>query len=82
MGDGSSSKSNSSNHNTKQLRAIFILGTIIAGQEAGFSLPPAGGDRGWMKENMKGFERLAGEGDEEMREMIEEMGERGLLKDD
>lgn len=64
----------------KELRAVFILGSIIGGAEAGFPLPKAGEDQEWLQTHMKEFQRLAGQGDEEMKEMIEEIEERGLLK--
>lgn len=47
----------------------------------GFSLPVAGEDGKWIRENMKDFERLAGDGDEEMRDLVEEIGARGLLEE-
>lgn len=78
-----------SNNNSKksspedtQLRGIFILGTIIAGQEVGVSLPAAGEDRAWMRENMEKFKRLAKEGDKEIKEMLEEIEQRGLMKEE
>jgi len=76
--DGDSNSKSKSDE--KQLRGIFILGSLIAGQENGFALPPAGGDGAWIKENRREFERLAGEGDEDMKEMLEELGRRGMLK--
>lgn len=44
------------------------------------SLPAAGEDRAWMKENMEKFRRLVKEGDEEIKDMLEEIEERGLMK--
>jgi len=61
------------------LRSIILLGDIIGGQEAGFSLPPAGGDVKWFHENWAAFNQKAEEGDEEFQEMVEEVKARGLL---
>lgn len=58
--------------------ADVLLGAIVAGTEAGFSIPPAGGDKEWLKENMDAFRRKA-EGDEDFRDMVEEVEERGLV---
>jgi len=58
---------------------IFVLGDIVAGFEHGFTLPEAGGDKAWMKEHMGEFEQKAKEGNEEMKELVAEIKERGLL---
>jgi len=58
---------------------IFVLGDIVAGYEHGFSLPPAGGDKEWFRENMSAFEKKAAEGNVEMKELVEEIKERKLL---
>jgi hypothetical protein len=42
------------------LRGIFVLGDIITGWEAGFSIPPAGEDKAWLKRNMSGFQKIGG----------------------
>ncbi|KAK3174054.1 hypothetical protein OEA41_001298 [Lepraria neglecta] len=64
-----------------ELRAIFVLGTIIAGSEAGFELPPAGKDKMWLKENVTAFKAKADEGDEDFQDMLEEMRTRDDLKE-
>lgn len=61
------------------LRSCIVLGGMTAGYEAGFLLPPAGGDVQWMKENWEEFEMKAKAGDEEFQEMVDEVKERGLL---
>jgi len=58
---------------------IFVLGDIVAGFEHGFKIPEAGGDKAWMRENMPEFERKAREGNEDMKDLIEEIKTRGLL---
>jgi len=62
------------------LRTVFILGGLTAGWEAGFSIPPAGGDVAWLQEHMAEFEAKAEGGDEEFRDLVKEVKERGLLE--
>ncbi|KAK7723097.1 hypothetical protein SLS57_004654 [Botryosphaeria dothidea] len=60
------------------LDTIFILGTIIAGEEKGVMLPEAGKDAEWLRENWAEFERRAQSGDAEMKTLVAECKERGL----
>lgn len=62
------------------LRSLILLGDLIGGLEAGFTLPAAGEDGAWMKENWTAFNKKAEEGDEEFAEMVKEVEERGLLE--
>ncbi|KAK5117338.1 hypothetical protein LTR62_005955 [Meristemomyces frigidus] len=62
-----------------KLRSCILLGDLVYGTEAGFAFPQAGGDKQWLEENWEEFERRAGEGDEEMRGLVEEVKERGLV---
>ena len=64
---------------TKELHGVFILGDIVAGWENGFMVPPAGGDVEWLKKNMPAFEKLASEGSEEWKGVVEEVRERKLI---
>lgn len=66
---------NTPSHPSTRLRAIFVMGSILAGREIGFALPQAGEDRAWLEENAAEFSRLAGEGDEEMKELVKDMRE-------
>ena len=61
------------------LRSLVILGGIEAGIEAGFMLPKAGSDVQWLHENWEAFNEKAAAGDEEFREMVEEVKARGLM---
>lgn len=61
------------------LRSVIVIGGLIAGLEAGFILPQAGGDVAWLEENWEEFNRRADAGDEEMQGMVKEITERGLL---
>lgn len=56
-----------------------MLGAIVAGSEAGFSIPEAGKDAGWLKENLSKFQQKADDGDEDFADMIEEVKARGLI---
>ncbi|KAI6868473.1 hypothetical protein KC338_g3940 [Hortaea werneckii] len=61
------------------LRSIIICGEILGGMEAGFFLPPAGGDGGWIERNWDAFRERAGRGEEEFGELVREVRERGML---
>lgn len=63
-----------------ELRAIFVLGSLVAGAEAGFALPSAGEDGRWMKENRAEFQRRADEGDEDFVGLVEELRTRPCFK--
>ncbi|CAF9908803.1 hypothetical protein IMSHALPRED_007500 [Imshaugia aleurites] len=65
----------------RELRAVFVLGTIVAGSEAGFALPPAGEDKEWLKGNVKAFEKRAEAGDGEFADVLEEMRTREDLRE-
>ena len=68
-----------------QLHTIFILGDIVAGYEFGMTIPPAGQDRDWMKDNMSTFQQRARDEGEPfvgaMRESMKRMDleEEGML---
>ncbi|KAF2764905.1 hypothetical protein EJ03DRAFT_331436 [Teratosphaeria nubilosa] len=62
------------------LRSFIILGGLVGGVEAGFVLPPAGGDVKWLKENWDAFNKKAEEGDEDFVEMVREVKKRGLME--
>ena len=61
------------------LRSVIILGGMTAGLEAGFVLPPAGGDVQWMQDHWDEFQAKAQAGDEEFQDMVAEVKERNLL---
>ncbi|KAI6900707.1 hypothetical protein KC318_g8331 [Hortaea werneckii] len=63
------------------LRSIILCGEILGGMEAGFFLPPAGGDKGWIERNWEAFRERADRGEEEFRDLVREVEERGLLGD-
>lgn len=56
----------------RALHNVFLMEDIVAGAEQGFLLPVAGMDGEWARENMKAFEKRAGEGDESMKELVGE----------
>lgn len=55
------------------------VGSIVAGSEVGFAIPPAGEDRQWLKENIDKFQQKADEGDEDFKDMVEDVKSRGLV---
>ncbi|ETS73806.1 hypothetical protein PFICI_14752 [Pestalotiopsis fici W106-1] len=64
----------------QELRAVFILGDITAAWEAGFTVPPAGQDAQWAKENMAAFQDKANNGDEDFADLVEELKTRDEFK--
>ena len=66
-----------------QLDAVFVLGDIVAGQEAGLALPGAGEDREWLKANIDLFRERAQAGEETFVELMRETAgredSRGIL---
>jgi len=65
----------------QELRALFILGDIVAGSEAGLAFPPAGEDKKWLREHFKEFESRANEGDEGFADLTKEVREREDFRD-
>ncbi|KAL9075333.1 MAG: hypothetical protein Q9161_001710 [Pseudevernia consocians] len=63
------------------LRAVFVLGTIVAGSEVGLALPAAGEDKKWLQGNVGEFEKRAKAGDGEFRDVLEEMRTREDLRE-
>ncbi|KAI7156059.1 hypothetical protein KC349_g6546 [Hortaea werneckii] len=63
------------------LRSVIICGEILGGMEAGFFLPPAGGDGDWVAKNWAAFRERANRGEEEFEGLVREVEERGLLGD-
>lgn len=64
----------------KELRGIFVLGSIVAGSEAGFPVPRAGQDAEWMKKNMAAFKKKAAGGDTDFQDMLDELNSRDAFK--
>ena len=64
----------------RALYSVFVLGDIEAGMEAGFAIPEAGKDGEWLAENMGAFKARAEEGDEDFKDLVKEVEERGMLK--
>ncbi|KAH7040049.1 uncharacterized protein B0I36DRAFT_343852 [Microdochium trichocladiopsis] len=64
----------------RELRAVFIQGEIVAGVEAGFTIPSAGGDVEWLKGNLGQFKNLAAEGHQDFIDLVEEVHGRQDLK--
>jgi phenylpyruvate tautomerase PptA (4-oxalocrotonate tautomerase family) len=64
----------------RALYSVFVLGDIVAGMEAGFTVPEAGKDGEWLAENMPAFRARAENGEEAFVELVKEVEERGMLK--
>ncbi|KAF1348091.1 hypothetical protein BDV97DRAFT_298721 [Delphinella strobiligena] len=62
-----------------ELRLVMFYGAIVAGSEAGFSIPKAGEDEAWIKENIEKFQKKADEVDEDFADMIREVKDRGMI---
>jgi len=63
----------------KQLTSIFVQGIIAAGWEQGVMIPVVGHDREWMKERFADFKKRADAGEEEMKELVEDIERRKLI---
>ena len=63
----------------KQLTSIFVQGTIVAGWEQGVMIPESGHDRDWLRQHFADFQRRAENGEEEMKELIEDIEKRKLI---
>ena len=61
------------------LRSCILMGDLLFGTELGMTFPEAGGDAQWLEENWAEFSKRADNGDEEMRDMLKECKERGLV---
>lgn len=53
-----------------QLR-VFVTGGFITGIEGGYLLPPAGGDKAWLAENLDRITKNAENGHQESMDMLE-----------
>ena len=60
----------------KSLRTVWIMGALTTAVEMGFQRPAAGEEIGWLRSNKIEFERLAGEGDEDMQQLMHELQTR------
>lgn len=56
-------------------------GSIVAGYEAGFSIPQAGQDGQWLKEYLPQFQKKADDGDEDFQALIEDVRTRPAFKE-
>ena len=63
-----------------KLRAVFVLGTIVAAWEGGFMAPNAGEDKEWFQKNMPAMKKAAVDGDTDIADMLEELKTREDFK--
>ena len=66
-------------HLDLRMRSCFLLGGMVGGCEAGFLIPPAGGDVKWLHDHIASFEEQAAAGDGDMADLVKEVKERGML---
>ncbi|KAF2834436.1 hypothetical protein M501DRAFT_1001204 [Patellaria atrata CBS 101060] len=64
---------------SEKLHTTFLLNTIAGGQEAGFLLPEAGNDVEWVKDNLAEFEKRAGEKEEDIADLLDEVKKRKVF---
>lgn len=64
----------------KELRGTFIFADLTAVLEAGFILPEAGNDKKWIMENKPSFEKLAAEGEEDWKRVLDEFETKPYFK--
>ncbi|RAK72266.1 uncharacterized protein BO72DRAFT_452816 [Aspergillus fijiensis CBS 313.89] len=64
----------------RELSRVFVMGAIVAGLEHGVLLPRAGEDGKWLAQNTERFQELAEQGDEDFRELVEEIKGREDLR--
>jgi phenylpyruvate tautomerase PptA (4-oxalocrotonate tautomerase family) len=60
----------------KSLRTVWILGALTTAVELGMLRPTAGSELSWLKEHRDEFEARAGQGDDEMQFLMEELRTR------
>ena len=58
----------------------FVQGTIAAGWEQGVMIPESGYDRDWLRQHFAEFQKRAENGEEEMKELIEDIEKRKLIE--
>ncbi|KAJ4300021.1 hypothetical protein N0V90_005270 [Kalmusia sp. IMI 367209] len=58
------------------LRSVWVMGALTTAVEMGIQRPAVGQEIEWLRENKSEFERLAGQGDEDMQQLIWELENR------
>jgi len=64
----------------QELRAVLVMGSIVAGVEVGFPIPPAGHDLEWLRKYYPQFQKLADSGDEDFQGLVQELKTREEFK--
>lgn len=59
-----------------ELRTVWVMGALTTAVEMGMQRPAAGEEVAWLREHKAEFERLAHEGDEEMKGLLDEIAAR------
>ncbi|KAF2101168.1 hypothetical protein NA57DRAFT_64081 [Rhizodiscina lignyota] len=63
----------------QELRGVFVLGSIVAGSEGGFSVPKAGQDEEWLEKNVLAFKKKADSGDTDFQGLLEDLRSRAVF---
>ncbi|RFU31548.1 hypothetical protein B7463_g4791, partial [Scytalidium lignicola] len=63
------------------IHAVWILGALSAGMEAGFPRPLVGEEHEWLVKHKAEFQRLADQGNQDFASLIKELAEREDFKD-
>jgi len=58
------------------LRTVWVMGALTTAVELGIQRPTAGKEIQWLRDNKGEFQRLAEEGDEDMKGLLEELRTR------
>ncbi|RDW59936.1 hypothetical protein BP6252_13023 [Coleophoma cylindrospora] len=65
----------------KGMHAVWILGALSAGMEAGFARPKVGEEHAWLAQHKAEFQQLADQGNEDFAGLVKELAEREDFKD-
>jgi len=58
------------------LRTVWVMGALTTAVELGIQRPAAGKEIQWLRDNKDEFQRLAKEGDEDMKDLMTELRSR------
>lgn len=64
--------------NPKILQTVFIVPGITTREES-LAIPPAGTEKAWLRNNLESFKERAGRGDQDFKDLLEELEARPEL---
>ncbi|OAP61808.1 hypothetical protein AYL99_04011 [Fonsecaea erecta] len=59
------------------LRTVWVMGALTTAVECGIARPKVGEEDEWLKAHMDEFRNLAAAGDEDFKELVQELDSRG-----